>query len=92
MGSNLKELPKSDDIEIWGDGEKIVATPKPISLCSNHTKNNWMLGTSYVDNNDGTISCTLCGWGFLRPGYIKVKDGKIVDLRFLTGEQPAQSR
>lgn len=83
----IKNLPKSDDKEFWEDAEIIRADMKPIPLCG-HSKKNWMDGKDYVDNNDGTISCTLCGWGFLRPGYIKVKDGKIVDLRTLTGSTP----
>jgi hypothetical protein len=84
MAQKLQELPKSEDTEFWGDGESIKVEPKPIKLCG-HTKDNYENFDNYKMNDDGTISCTKCGWGFLRPGYIRVKDGKIVDLRFLTG-------
>lgn len=78
----IPELPNSEDIEFWGEGEVIKAEPKPIPLCG-HTKENYMEG-EYKDNGDGTVSCTHCGWGFLRPGYIRVKDGKLVDLRAIS--------
>ena len=85
MAQKLQELPKSEDIEFWGDGQVIKADPKPIKLCG-HTKDNYKDFDNYIEDlKDGTIQCTKCGWGFLRPGYIRVKDGKIYDLRFLTG-------
>lgn len=54
---------------------------KPLSICETHTRDNWLAHEQYADNKDGTISCKLCSFGGKIPGYMKVMDGKIVDLR-----------
>lgn len=72
-------LPPSND-EYWLDAQQMQSKPQPIILCSNHTKDSWMKGT-YIQNSDGSISCTLCSWGSRIPGYMRVIDGKIKDLR-----------
>ena len=53
---------------------------KKESICSTHGKENWT-DTEYVDNKDGTISCPKCNWGTRLPGYMRLIEGKIVDLR-----------
>jgi hypothetical protein len=87
--TNLNDLPASNDDEFWGEAEKIIAKPTPIELCG-HTKDNFMDG-EYKDNGDGTASCIKCGWGFIRPGWIRIKDNKVVDLRILTGSSTSTS-
>lgn len=75
----LRELPRSDDRDFW-DGEKIISNPVKVPICSTHGKN-WQDHNSYKDNHNGTISCQFCGWGCFLPGYMKVHDGKVYDLR-----------
>lgn len=80
---NLPNLPPSND-EYWEDSEKIVSKPVSIKICATHTKENWYTHVGYVDNKDGTISCKYCAWGTMMPGYMRVKDEKIIDLRNLS--------
>lgn len=77
----LKDLPNSNDNEFWGDSEKIRVIPKPVLVCKTHNKTEYMEG-EYIDNGDGTVSCTKCGWGFMKPGYLRVVNGR---LKFLMG-------
>lgn len=58
-----------------------ILHPKKIKICSTHAKDNWQKHTQYIDNLDGTISCKLCPFGAKVPGYMKVVEGQIVDLR-----------
>jgi hypothetical protein len=74
----INDLPKSED-EVW-EGEKYVGTNIKIPICGTHGKN-WMSHEGYVDNKDGTASCKYCGWGFIKPGYIRIHEGKVFDLR-----------
>jgi hypothetical protein len=69
------------------DGEKIPLNPVPLHICETHTKDKWAEHTGYVDNHDGTISCKFCPWGAPLPGYMRLKDEKVVDLRFLNGSR-----
>jgi hypothetical protein len=71
-----KELPQIE-------GSKEVLTTKPVLICTTHTKDEWQK-QEYIDNKDGTVSCQHCVWGTTLPGYMRVSNGKIVDLRSLT--------
>lgn len=75
----LNNLPKSDD-EFWEDAEKYVGNPVKIQICDTHGKN-WKDHVGYKDNYDGTISCKFCPWGCRLPGYMRVYEGKVFDLR-----------
>jgi hypothetical protein len=79
MPKNLTPLPKNDE-DFWDGAEKYVSTPISMPICKTHGKN-WMSHDRYIDNGDGTASCLDCSWGFRIPGYLRVLDGKIVDLR-----------
>jgi hypothetical protein len=72
-----KELPQIPNEE--GAYSSLNIGAKRKSICLIH-KENWT-NTEYVDNKDGTISCPKCGWGARLPGYMKIVEGKIVDLR-----------
>jgi hypothetical protein len=74
----INDLPKSDE-DFW-DGDKIVSHPIKMMICDTHGKN-WIDHVGYVDNHDGTISCRKCGWGCFLPGYMKVHNEKVFDLR-----------
>jgi hypothetical protein len=76
----IPELPKSDD-DYWDGAETSLNTPKPVKICETHTK--WQKHKGYIDNKDGTISCKFCGWGGILPGYMRVYNGEIIDLRRL---------
>lgn len=76
----MKDLPSSQD-EMW-EGKKIIGEMKPITLCPTHTKENWLSHVGYTQDKFG-ISCTECGWGTRVPGYYRVQEGKVKDLRTL---------
>lgn len=76
---NLNDLPPSED-KFW-EGQKYSHKPIPVKVCGTHGKK-WMTHTGYIDNH-GTITCKWCGWGTNIPGYLKVIEGRIVDLRSL---------
>lgn len=78
---DLPPLPESKD-NFW-DGEKEtvnLSRADRITVCEAHKKN-WVEHIGYVDNKDGTVSCTKCPWGTRLPGYMRVLDEKIIDLR-----------
>ncbi len=75
----LNPLPPSND-EFWEEGEKIPLENKQVALCG-HSKQNWMQFETYIQEKNGAIVCSECGWGTYAPGYLKVKNGKILDLR-----------
>jgi hypothetical protein len=78
---NLTDLPKSDD-EYWeGDTEKYVSHSQFIPVCSTHSKELWKTHVGYIDNKDGTASCEKCNWGFRIPGYMRIYNKRVVDLR-----------
>jgi hypothetical protein len=82
MTKKLNELPKSDDKEYYGeDAESYLSSSKPIAICGTHSKDNWMEHKGYIDNHDGTASCKFCGWGFRVPGYMRIYNEKVFDLR-----------
>ena len=74
--NKISPLPKSDDY-IFEGGEHYTSIPIPLPLCDHR---DYMKGT-YIDNNGGTASCTKCSWGFRVPGYMRILDGKVFDLR-----------
>jgi hypothetical protein len=80
MTKKLEPLPKSDD-EYFEGAETYLSTPVKIFVCKTHGKRNWKKHMGYEDNGDGTASCTKCGWGFVMPGYLRILDGKVFDLR-----------
>lgn len=79
---NLNDLPESQDPEFWEDAEKHVTKPVKIVICDTHTPQLWDK-QEYIDNKDGTISCKVCWWGTSLPGWYRIHDEKIVDLRKL---------
>lgn len=81
--SRVNELPDNKDSEFWGDAETHILRPKKIDICESHNKNDWMNHKGYLDNHDGTISCKYCPWGTKIPGYIKLHDDRVVDIRTL---------
>jgi hypothetical protein len=82
MSKKLDDLPKIDDKEYWGEeAETYISHSQPISICKTHGKNNWTMHVGYIDNRDGTASCKFCGWGFRIPGYMRILNGKVFDLR-----------
>lgn len=84
MSNQLPPLPDSQN-EFW-DGEKHLSKQglKLFTVCPTHTKDNWTTHDGYIDNKDGSISCKYCGWGSQIPGYMRVLNGKVVDLRSLS--------
>lgn len=80
----LDNLPQTSD-EYWDGAETFVSTPKKVNLCGSHFKK-WKEHKGYLDNHDGSISCKFCPWGTKLPGYIRVLNEKIVDLRTFSGE------
>lgn len=74
--TEIKPLPKSDD-EIFEGGINVPMVNIPLPLCDHR---DFMEGT-YKDNNDGTASCTKCSWGFRIPGYMRILNGRVFDLR-----------
>lgn len=78
----VDELPSSKD-DFW-DGETAIHTPRPIAICETHGAKNYMKHTAYIDNHDGTVSCKFCPWGAMLPGYLRVLEGRLVDLRDLS--------
>ena len=63
---------------MW-DGEKHMSNPVNFHVCFTHKE--WMTHEGYIDNKDGTVSCVYCNWGFILPGYMRILDGKVFDLR-----------
>lgn len=80
----LDDLPASNDDEFWLDGERHHATPIKLPICETHGSDNWASHRGYIDNKDGTISCKFCPWGTRIPGWYRVVDEHIVDLRDLS--------
>lgn len=76
---NLSDLPTSDDLEFWGEGQRTRHSPVSVKICDTHGKN-WMKHTGYIDNH-GSIACKWCPWGTTTPGYYKVLNERIIDLR-----------
>lgn len=83
--TKLQPLPRSND-EYWDDAEKYREKPVSVKICKTHTKDNWFNHKGYIDNKDGTISCKHCPWGTQLPGYYRVLDGSVVDLRTINSK------
>ena len=81
MIKKIQELPKNSD-EYWDGAETYLNQPKKVGLCETHFKK-WYKHEGYIDNHDGTISCKFCGWGTFLPGYMRLYNEKIVDIRKL---------
>lgn len=75
MEKEIKPLPAEELI-----GEKYPDIKGRIKICSLHTRDEWTKGT-YEQNPDGSITCIDCGWGTRIPGFMKLLNGKIMDLR-----------
>lgn len=80
MSAKLPDLPRNDD-EYWEDAVISRHQPKSVKLCPDHGRKTWDKHDGYIDNKDGTITCMYCPWGTKIPGYMRVMDGKIIDLR-----------
>jgi len=81
MKKKIADLPRSDS-KYWDGAETHKSSPKNIPLCQSHTKN-WEQHSGYIDNHDSTVTCKYCPWGTMLPGYTRVVDGKIVNLKRL---------
>jgi hypothetical protein len=73
-----KKLP---NIEVEENAYSEISKPDWKSVCHTHNKEDWFKYVGYIDNKDGTISCPKCNWGTRLPGYMRVSNGKIIDLR-----------
>lgn len=71
----MKEKKESKD-----DSYSEIHTPTPIGICDTHSRKNWMNHDAYIQEGS-TAVCEHCGWGSKLPGYMRVVDGHIVDLR-----------
>jgi len=67
--------------EEYEGGEAYTADNRPVTICKTHDKRDLFKHVGYVDNKDGTISCMYCPFGARIDGFLKVIDGKLVDLR-----------
>lgn len=74
----IKPIPNEELI-----GEKYPDVKGRIKICPIHNKEHWLEGT-YETGKDGSVICTECGWGTRVPGYMRVVDGKVIDLRVAT--------
>lgn len=75
----LNDLPPSDN-EFW-EGDNYSFKARPIKICKTHGKK-WMAHIGYIDNH-GEVTCKWCPWGTRIAGYLKVLNGRIIDLRSL---------
>lgn len=73
--------------EIQEERESYQTKPVGIDMCSTHTKDNWTDHRGYVQEEDGTIVCSFCPWGTLVPGFYRVVDGRVIDLRHISRGQ-----
>lgn len=83
--NRLPSLPATSEKRFWEDSETYQNQPAPLpEICPTHGRLNWMQHIRYQVNSDGTISCLDCSWGSSIPGYYRIVDGKVVDLRHLS--------
>lgn len=80
MNDNVPTLPPNND-EYWEGAKTHIARPVRVDICSTHAKDNWISHVGYLDNHDGTIRCKFCPWGSKIPGYMRVINERVVDLR-----------
>lgn len=76
---DLKPIPSEELI-----GESLPDIKGRIKICDVHKKDTWQNGTYEWDN--GAIVCPNCGWGTRIPGYMRLVNGKIVDLRIVSSQ------
>ena len=81
---NLSDLPPTNDKEFWEEAQTFTSTSTPVKICHYHKGKDWIKGQGYIDNHNGTIICKWCSWGTTAAGYLKVHDGRIIDLRSIT--------
>lgn len=74
MEKTLDPLPPSSDEEFWMGAEMSRFSPVKIDLCAEH---------DYLQVG-AEAKCTRCSYGTYLPGYMRVTNGQIVDLRDLT--------
>lgn len=74
-----------EKIDVWTIDGKNISDPTPITICGSHTKDSWMKHEGYTQNKDGSVTCLFCPWGTHIPGYMRVIQGKVVDLRRAEG-------
>lgn len=72
----LNDLPASSDREFWGDAE--------MSRSSNTLMARSCRSHDLINAGPGLIECTRCPYGSRLPGYMRLLDGEIVDLRETT--------
>lgn len=86
MSRKLKDLPASnEDHYLWEDAEKYQQNnTKPFNICATHSKENWTTHIGYIQNKN-EVTCKFCSWGTVIPGYMRVINEKIVDLRVSNG-------
>jgi len=63
------------------EGEAYTSEKKPVAICPTHSRTDLTRHEGYIDNKDGTVSCKYCPFGTRLDGFMRVIDGKIVDLR-----------
>lgn len=80
MSESVPNLPPTSD-DYWEGAKTFKTLPVSINICSTHDKKNWIEHVGYINNHDGTIRCKYCPWGSKLPGYYRVIDERIVDLR-----------
>lgn len=80
----MENLPASND-SFWEGSEVNTSKPIPIELCAVHTRKDWMKGEDYTQDARGIV-CRKCGWGTQVPGFYRVLDGKVIDLRSNRGQ------
>lgn len=74
MKNKLPDLPASNDKEFWEDAEVMHHQPVYQKLCKTH----------FYTQNGNAASCTQCPFGVILPGYMRVFQGKLIDLRDLS--------
>lgn len=77
---------QSEELKVWDIEGNDLTQLAPLHICAVHNKDEWQRG-EYVDNHDGTVSCKFCPWGTALPGYMRLIDGKLIDLRSPTGDR-----
>lgn len=81
----IKSLP-NDDSEFWEGAESYKEERKEIPFCLTHTKDNWLDHVGYRQEADGSVTCKFCPWGTRMPGYYRVQNGRVIDLRTISSQ------
>jgi len=80
VAKQLPPIPREEE------AESHTAINQAVRICPIHTRQTWREHARYEVQADGTVTCQLCPWGTLLPGYLRVQSGKIIDLRDAAGE------